>query len=323
MKNNIWICIAAISLLVNTPTWSQVRDFPVKPLRLIVPTSPGGLLDLVARLLGQKLSELVGQPVVVENRAGASNNIGTEFVARAPADGYTLLCVTLPFVINPSVFDKLPFNVERDFAPVSTVAAGSYLLVVHPSVPVKTVAQLVAAAKARPGKFNYSSGGNGTNLHIAAELFRIQTGINIVHIPYKGGGPALAALVAGEADLSFPSLGPAMPQVNAGRLRALAISTKVRTPLLPAVPTVAESGYPDYEFTSWIGVLVPAGTPLNIVAALNAYVVKAMNAPGVIDRLAADGTTVVADSPQEFQARIKSELARWAKVVKQSGIKSE
>ena len=323
MKNNIWICIAAISLLVNTPTWGQVRDFPVKPLRLIVPTSPGGLLDLVARLLGQKLSELVGQPVVVENRAGASNNIGTEFVARAPADGYTLLCVTLPFVINPSVFDKLPFNVERDFAPVSTVAAGSYLLVVHPSVPVKTVAQLVAAAKARPGKFNYSSGGNGTNLHIAAELFRIQTGINIVHIPYKGGGPALAALVAGEADLSFPSLGPAMPQVNAGRLRALAISTKVRTPLLPAVPTVAESGYPDYEFTSWIGVLVPAGTPLNIVAALNAYVVKAMNAPGVIDRLAADGTTVVADSPQEFQARIKSELARWAKVVKQSGIKSE
>ena len=322
MKKNLSICIA-LSIAVSAPAWSQGRDFPVKPLRMIVPTSPGGLLDLVGRLLGQKLTELMGQTVIVENRAGASNNIGTEFVARAPADGYTLLCVTLPFVINPSVFDKLPYNVERDFAPVSTVAAGSYLLVVHPSVPVKTVAQLVAAAKAKPGRLNYSSGGNGTNLHIAAELFRIQTGINIVHVPYKGGGPALAAVVAGETDLSFPPLGPALPQVNAGRLRALAISSTARSPLLPTLATIAESGYPDYQFTSWVGVLVPAATPANIVATLNAYVVKAMHSPGVIDRLAADGTAVIADSPQEFQARIKSELARWAKVVRQSGIKPE
>jgi len=302
---------------------AQVRDFPAKPLRIIVPTSPGGILDLVARLLGQKLTELTGQIAVVENKAGASTTIGTEFVARAPADGYTLLCTTLPFVVNPSLFDKLSFNAEKDFAPVALVAAGSYVLVTHPSVPVKTLQQLVAAAKAAPGKFNYSSGGNGTNLHIAAELFRLQAGINIAHVPYKGAGPALAAVVGGEADMSFPALGPALPQVNAGRLRALNITSSERSPLMPNVPTIAESGYPDYVFTSWVGILAPAATPPQIIAALNAHIIKAMNAPGVVEKLAADGTAVIVSSPQAFQARIKSELARWAKVVRESGIKSE
>jgi tripartite-type tricarboxylate transporter receptor subunit TctC len=317
------IAVAIALLLPAASAPAQVRDFPVKPLRIVVPTSPGGILDLVARLLGQKMTELSGQTVVVENRAGASNNIGTEYVAHAPADGYTLLCVTLPFVVNPSLFAKLPFNVERDFAPISVVAAGTYVLVVHPSVPAKTLAQLIAAARARPGKFNYATGGNGTNLHIAGELFRLQTGIDLVHVPYKGAGPALAAVVGGEADLGFPALSPALPQVNAGRLRALAITSSERSPLLPNVPTVAESGYPDYVFTSWVGILAPGATPAPVVAALNALIVKAMNSPGVIDRLAADGTAVVASSPQEFQARIKSELVRWAKVVKQSGIKQE
>jgi tripartite-type tricarboxylate transporter receptor subunit TctC len=313
--------VAVMFALISASAFSQA--FPSKPLRLVVPTSPGGILDLVARLLGQKMTEQTGQTVVVENRAGASNNIGTEFVARAPADGYTMVSVTLPFVVNPGVFPSLPFNPERDFAPVSLVAAGSYLLVVHPTVPAKTLAQLIAAAKAAPGKLTYSSGGNGTNLHIAAELFRIQTGVNMLHVPYKGAGPALTALIGGETDLSFPPLGPALPQVNAGRLRALAITSGKRSPLLPNLPTVAESGYPDYVFTSWVGILVPAGTPPAIVAALNAHIVKAMNSPGVIDRLAADGTTVIADSPQEFQAHIKAELPRWAKVVKASGIKPE
>jgi tripartite-type tricarboxylate transporter receptor subunit TctC len=188
---------------------------------------------------------------------------------------------------------------------------------------VKSVPELVAAAKARPGKLNYSSGGNGTNLHIAAELFRIQTGVDITHVPYKGAGPALAAVLGGETDLSFPPLGPALPQINAGKLRALAVTSSKRSPVLPSLPTVAESGYPEYVFTSWVGILAPAATPPNIVAALNTLIVKAMNAPGVIEKLAADGTVVIADSPQEFQAHIKSELARWAKVVKQSGIKPE
>ena len=303
-RPGITLVIAVAVLSIDTCALAQPRDFPAKPLRIVVPTSPGGILDLVARLLGQKMTELAGQTVIVENRAGASNNIGTEFVARAPADGYTLLCVTLPFVVNPSLFEKLPFNVERDFAPISVVAAGTYVLVVHPSVPAKSLAQLIAAAKARPGKMNYATGGNGTNLHIAGELFRLQTGVQLVHVPYKGGGPAL-------------------PQVNAGRLRALAVTASARSPLLPNVPTVAESGYPDYVFTSWVGILAPSATPAPLIATLNALIVKAMNSAGVIDRLAADGTTVIAGSPQEFQARIKSELARWAKVVKQSGIKPE
>lgn len=324
MRKSTWRRSVAIVLAVYcAPALAQVRDFPNKPLRMIVPTSPGGILDLVTRLLGQKLTELTGQIVVVENKAGASTNIGTEFVARAPADGYTLLSTTLPFVVNASLFDKLPFNAEMDFAPVSLVAAGSYVLVVHPSVPVKTLAQLIAAARAAPGKLNYSSGGNGTNLHIAAELFRIQAGVNLAHVPYKGAGPALAAVVGGEADLGFPALGPALPQVQAGRLRALGITSSERSPLLPNVATIAESGYPDFVFTSWVGILAPANTPPQVVATLNAYIVKAMNAPGVIDRLAADGTAVIVSSPREFQARIKSEIARWAKVVRQSGIKPE
>ena len=324
MRKTTWRGGMAVVLAVlSAPVLAQVRDFPNKSLRIIVPTSPGGIIDLVMRLLGQKLTELTGQIVIVENKAGASTNIGTEFVARAPADGYTLLSTSLPLVVNPSLFDKLPFNVERDFAPVSLVTAGPYLLVVHPTVSAKTLGELLAAAKAAPGKLNYSSGGNGTNLHIAAELFRIQTGVAITHVPYKGAGPALAAVVGGEADLSFPALGPALPQVNAGRLRALGITSSERSPLLPNLATVAESGYPDYVFTSWVGILAPAATPPPVVAALNGYLVKAMNAPGVIDRLAADGTAVIVTSPQEFQTRIKSELARWAKVVHASGLKPE
>jgi tripartite-type tricarboxylate transporter receptor subunit TctC len=314
---------AIISVMLCAPTHGQVRDFPVKPLRLIVPTAPGGIVDLVTRLLGQKLTELTGQIAIVENKAGASTNIGMEFVARAPADGYTLLSTSLPLVINPSVFPKLPFNADKDFAPVSLIAAGTYALVVHPTVPAKSLRELVAAAKAKPGRLNYSSGGNGTNLHIAAELFRLQAGIDITHVPYKGAGPALAAVVGGEADLSFPSLGAALPQINAGRLRALGVTSSERSPLLPGVATIAESGYPDYLFTSWVGILAPAGTPASVVTTLNALIVKAMSAPDVTDRLAADGTAVIVSSPQEFQARIRSELTRWAKVVKQSGIKSE
>lgn len=317
------LAVAGAVAACAAPAYAQVRDFPAKPLRIIVPTAPGGIVDLVTRLLGQKLTELTGQIAIVENKAGASTNIGMEFVARAPADGYTLLSTSLPLVVNPSVFPKLPFNAEKDFAPVSLVAAGSYVLVVHPSIPANSLTELVATAKANPGKFNYSSGGNGTNLHIAAELFRLQAGIKIAHVPYRGAGPALAAVVGGEADLSFPSLGAALPQVNAGRLRALGVTGSERAPLLPTVATIAESGYPDYLFTSWVGILAPAGTAPQIVAALNAHIVKAMNSPGVVDRLAADGTAVIVSTPQEFQARIKAELARWAKVVAQSGIKPE
>ena len=299
------------------------QAYPAKPIRMIVPTSPGGIIDIVSRLTGQKLTEVTGQIVVIENRAGASNNIGTEYVARAPADGYTLLAATLPLVVNPALFEKLPFNVERDFAPVSLVVSAPYVMVAHPSLPAKSVKELVALAKAKPGALSYSTGGSGTNLHIAAELLALQAGVKLLHIPYKGGGPALASVIAGEAALSFPSLGAALPQVNAGRLRAIAITSTQRSTLLPKVPTIAESGYPDYAFTSWVGVLAPAGTPSEIVAALNAHIVKAMRNPAVIERLAADGNEVVAGSPEQFAALIKTELARWAKVVRASGMKPE
>jgi tripartite-type tricarboxylate transporter receptor subunit TctC len=315
-------CAIALAGLIAGGS-AAAQPYPSKPIRMIVPTSPGGILDIVTRLLGQKLTEVSGQIVVIENRAGASNNIGTEFVARAPADGYTLVSVTLPFVVNPSLFDKLPFNVEKDFAPVSLVVAAPYVLVAHPSVPVKSVKELVALAKAQPGALSYSTGGAGTNLHMAAELFALQTGIKLLHVPYKGGGPALASVIAGETGLSFPSLGAVLPHVNSGRLRALAITGKQRTALLPKLPTVAESGYPEYAFTSWVGVLAPAGTPSAVISALNAHIVKAMHSPAVTERFSADGTEVVAGSPEQFSVLIKSEIVRWAKVVRASGMKPE
>lgn len=324
MKTKMWpyaVILCAAASIVAFPAAAQT--YPSKPVRIIVPTSPGGIIDIVTRLLGQKMTEITGQIVVVENRAGASTNIGTEFVARAPGDGYTLLSTTLPLVVNPSLFTKLPFNVEKDLAPVSLVVAAPYVLAVHPSVPAKSVRELVAIANAKPGTLNYSSGGNGTNFHIAAELFKNQTGIKIVHVPYKGGGPALASLLAGETDLSFPSLGAALPHVNSGRLRALAITSAQRAALLPQLATVAESGFPGYAFTSWVGVLAPATTPPAVIAALNGHIVKAMRAPGMADRLAADGNDVVASTPEQFGALIKTELARWAKVVRDSGMKPE
>ncbi len=290
---------------------------------MIVPTSPGGILDIVTRLLAQKMTEVTGQIVVVENRPGASNNIGTEYVARASGDGYTLLSVTLPFVVNPSLFPKLGFNVEKDFAPISRVVAAPYVLIAHPAVPARTVKELVALATSKPGRLNYSTGGNGTNLHIAAELFKIQTGIDIVHVPYKGGGPSLTAVIAGEVDLSFPSLSAVLPYAKAGRLRAIAITSRRRSALLSQVPSIAESGYPEYEFTSWVGVLAPATTPPAIVSALHSHVAKAMKAEGLAERLAADGTEVIASSPDEFRKYIGSELVRWAKLVKETGMRSD
>ena len=317
------VSIAAIASasLVALPCVAQT--FPSKPIRMIVPTSPGGILDIVTRLLAQKMTEGMGQIVVVENRPGASNNIGTEYVARAAADGYTLVSVTLPFIVNPSLFPKLGFNVEKDFAPISRVVAAPYVLIAHPAVPARTVKELVALAKAKPGRLNYSSGGNGTNLHIAAELFKLQSGTDIVHVPYKGGGPSLTAVIAGEVDLSFPSLSAVLPYAKAGRLRALAITSARRSVLLPEVPSIAESGYPDYDFTSWVGVLAPAATPPSVVTALNGYVIKAMKAEGLAERLAADGTEIIASSPDEFRKYISVELVRWAKVVKQTGMRPE
>jgi tripartite-type tricarboxylate transporter receptor subunit TctC len=313
-------CLLAGALALGA---AQAQSFPSKPVRVIVPTSPGGIIDIVTRVVGAKASELMGQGVVIENRPGASNNLGTEIAAHSPADGYTMVAVTLPLVVNPSIFSKMPFDPQKDLAPVSRLTAAPYVLIVNPSLPAKSVKELIALAKAKPGELTYSTGGNGTNLHVAAELFNLTAGIKMIHVPYKGGGPALTSVIAGETMASFPSLAAILPHVKSGRVRALGITTRARSPLLPGVPTIAESGVKDYEFTSWVGVLVPAKTPPEIVAALNGAWVKAARSPEVTSRFASEGTEVIASTQAEFADVIAKELVRWAKVTKQAGIRAD
>ena len=313
----------AFALAMSHALYAQAQGYPSRPIRVVVPTSPGGLLDTVIRPLGQKVAEGLGQTFVIENRPGASNNIGTELVARARGDGYTLLGCTLPFVVNPSLFSNIGYDVEKDFAPVSLLVSSGYVISVHPSVPVRSVKDLVALAKAKPGAINYSSGGNGTNLHIAAELLMNLTGTNMTHLAYKGGGPALLSLVAGEADVSIPSVAAVVPQARAAKIRPIAVSTLKRSALLPDVPTVAESGVPNYEFTSWIGLLAPASTSETLIALLNKHVVEALRSPDLQRTFGNSGMDVVASSPEQFRALLRAELARYAKVVKERGLKAD
>jgi tripartite-type tricarboxylate transporter receptor subunit TctC len=302
---------------------AQVKDFPSKPVRIIAPVPPGGIIDTITRPLAAKMSDVMGHSAVIDNRGGAGTNIGTEIAARAPADGYTLLSQSLALVVNPSLYSKLPFDVERDFAPVSLVAGTPYALIARTPLPAKSVKELIALAKAKPGMLSYSSGGNGSNLHVAAELFKNMTGTDIVHVPYAGGGPALLSVLSGDADVSFQALVAVISQINSGKVRGLAITGARRSPMLPSLPTVAESGVPGFEFTSWVGILAPAATPVHIVAALNGFIVKAARSPEVVDRLGTQGADIIASSPAEFRAYIKSELARWAKVVKESGMRAD
>lgn len=314
--------IAAASLIIGSLA-AQAQGYPNRPIRVVVPTSPGGLLDTVMRPLGEKLAESLGQPVVIDNRPGASTNIGTELVARARADGYTLLGNTLPLVVNPSLFAKVAYDVEKDFMPVSLLVDSPYVVSVHPSLPAKSIKDLIAFSKAKPGVLNYSSGGKGTNLHIAAELLISLTGLTMTHLSYKGGGPALRALVAGESDLSIPSVAAALPQVKAGRIRAIAVTSNKRSPLLADVPTVAESGVPGYAFTSWIGLLAPASTPGAIVLKLNQQIREAMRSTDLSSRFANAGMNVIASSPEEFQMHLRSELSKYSQLVQQRGLRAD
>ena len=323
MLNKSLMRLLAACFVIAAAPQAQAQSFPTRAIRMIVPFPPGGSLDVVARPLALKMSELMGQPVVVDYRTGASGNIGTEITVRAPADGYTIMITTIPLVVNPSLYTKLPFDVARDLAPVSLLAASPFVLVVHPSVPAKSVKELIALARSRPGKLNYASAGNGTNLHVAAELFKNLTGTDIVHVPYKGGGPALAAILGGEADLSFLGVVPVVPYVKAGKMRALGITSTRRSPILPALPTIAESGVPGYEFASWYGVLAPAGTPASIITALNTAIVKAMHTSDLAERISREGADIIASSPAQFDAHIKAELVRWAKVVKAAGLHAD
>jgi tripartite-type tricarboxylate transporter receptor subunit TctC len=316
---------AFVALICALPAYAAAAaadGFPSRPLRLVVPWPPGGSVDPFARLLAQKLPELMGQQVVVDYRPGASGNVGMELAARATPDGYTVVINSLPVVVNPSLF-KLPYDVTRDLVPVSLLADSPFVLVVHPSVAVTSVKELIALAKARPGKLHYSSAGSGTNLHVAAELFKNLTGVNLVHIPYKGGGPALASLLGNEAQLSFLGIMIVQAQQSGGRLRPIAVTSTKRSPVLPDLPTIAESGVPGYEFSAWYAVLAPAGTPKPIVSAWNAAIVKALRSPEMADRIAREGAEVIASSPEAFGAFMRTEIAKWAKVVKDNGLKVE
>ena len=317
------IALTAAGIAVTLSAAAQPRDFPQRPVRIVVPVPPGGSVDAVSRLLAPRMAESLGQPVLVDNRAGASTNIGMELVARAPADGHTLLANTLPLVANPTLFPNLPFDPVKSFAPISLVVNGPSLIVAHPSVPARDLRELVALAKAKPGGLRYSSSGAGTLTHLGAELFLYRTGTRIVHVPYKGGGPALAAAVSGECDLSFQTPLAAAGQVAAGRLRALAVTSRNRLPLLPDVPTAAEAGVADFEFQSWVGLLAPAGTPPAIVRTLNEHVVRAARSPEVADRFVRDGAEVIASTPEQFARLIATDMALWARVIREMGIRAD
>jgi tripartite-type tricarboxylate transporter receptor subunit TctC len=310
------------SLLAASPVLAQIKDYPQRPIRLVVPVPPGGAVDVVARLIAPKVTESLGQNVIVENRVGASSNIGMEFAARAPGDGYTLLANTVMLVANPALFPKLPFVPENDFKPVSLVIVVPSIIVTHPSVPVRNVSQFIALAKARPGVVKYSSAGSGSLTHLGAELFKYLTRTNILHVPYKGGAAAVTAVVSGESDVSFQTPLAVAGQITSGRLRAIAVTGKKRLSLLPDVPTVAEAGVSNYEFETWVGILVPASTPAAIVTRLNEHIVKAARSPEISERFAREGAEVVASTPEHFRKVIAAETALWNKVITEMGIKS-
>jgi tripartite-type tricarboxylate transporter receptor subunit TctC len=294
-------------------------NYPAKPIRFVVPYPPGGFTDILARLIGQKLTESWSQPVVIENKGGGGSTIGTDLAAKAPADGYTILMVAPDLAINPSLYAKLPYDPVKDFAPVTLVARGPIALVVHPSLPVYSVKDLIAHAKAAPSPLNYASGGNGTGGHLAMELFRTTAGIRLTHIPYKGIGPGATDLLSGQVSLMFLQMAIARPHIVAGKLRALGVAGSQRSQAMPELPTLDEAGLPGFEVSPWFGIVAPAGTPAEIVARLSGEIGRIMRLPDVNERLAPQGGEPVTNSPEQFGAFIRAEMTKWAKVVKESG----
>lgn len=311
-------CTAVLLCAIALPAASQ--PYPAKPVRFVVPFAAGGPTDILARLIAQKLGEALGVSVVVDIRAGAGGTIGTELVAKSPPDGYTLLMgATSTHSIGPSLYARIGYDPIKDFAPVTLVANTPSLLAVHPALPVRSVKDLIALAKSRPGQLSYASAGNGSNNHLAGVLFSKMAGVNMVHIPYKGSGQALVDVIAGQVPLMFNNTASIMPFVRSGKLRAIALASAARSPLLPELPTIAETGLPGFEVRSWHGVFAPAGAPREITARLNAEIVKILRLPDVKERLNAQGVELAGSSPEEFAAFVRKELAKWARLVKESG----
>ena len=293
------------------------QNYPVKPVRLLVPFSAGSGVDTIGRIIAGGLTEVFGQQVVVDNRAGAAGNIGAEFVAKAVPDGYTVLLVNAGFAANVTLYRNLAYDLVRDFAPVTQLASGPALVVVHPSLPVKSMGDLVKLAKVKPGAINYASGGVGTPTFVAAELFKGQAGIDLLHVPYRAGGEALTSVIAGETSVYFAPLASTLPQIRQNRLRPLAITSAKRLPMMPEYPTVAESGYPGYEFASWYGLLVPVKTLKETIATIRGAALTVLNNPNVIKRFHDLGYALIGDQSEEFAARIKSEIEKQGKILRE------
>lgn len=299
------------------------QGYPNKSIRIVVPAAPGGGTDYTARLIGQKLSEVWGQPVIIDNRGGAAGNIGVDIVAKSSPDGYTLLVPITSFPTNPSLYSKLPFDTIKDFAPISRLVLVPLLLVVNPSVPATSVEELIALAKAKPGQLNFANTGGGTTAHLAGELFKKMAGVDIVSITYKGGGPAVIDLIAGQVQIYFSTVPAAIQQVNAGKLRALAVTSLKRVPEIPTILTVAEAGLPGFEVVAWFGLFAPAGVPRPIITKLNEEVVKVLKLPETRKRLAGHGLIPAGGTPEELGKFLKSEIGRWAKLIKEAGIQAQ
>jgi tripartite-type tricarboxylate transporter receptor subunit TctC len=316
------LLLNALAIVLALPAVAAAQQYPTKSIRLIVPFAPGGSNDIVGRAIATPLGEHLGRQVIVDNRPGAGAVLGTEIVANAPKDGYTLLINSLTHTINPWLY-KLPFDPIKAFAPVSMIASGPIVLVVNPELPVKSVAELVALAKAQPGKLQYASAGIGTFTHLGAELFKLAAGVDLLHVPFKGGGPAAIDVIGGHTKVYFSNLLTVMPHIRSGKLRVLGVGGKQRIAQLPDVPTIAEAGVPGYEAINWWGVLAPSGTPAPIVARLHTEIAAVLNTPDVQKRLAAEGANVVHMSSAEFGEFQVKDLERWGRVVQEGGIKAQ
>lgn len=320
----------AIALLAIVPValfpiaHSSAQTYPAKPVRVIVPFPPGGGNDVIARVVGKKLSERWNQQVVIDNRPGANGIVGLQLLMQSPPDGYTLAVAAAgPMAVNPSLYEKLPYDPLRDFAPITNMSQFPLLLVIHPTLPVKNVRELITLAKSQPGKINYASPGSGNSGHLAGELFNSLAGTKITHVPYKGNGPAITDLLAGQVQMLFSSIPSVLPHVQAGKLRAIAVGNAKRIPSLPDIPTVSESGLPEYEAYSWVGIVAPAKTSKEIVAKLNHDIVDILKVKQVADQLVQQGALPVGDSPEHFAAYIKSEMQKWGAIVKAANIRAD
>ncbi len=323
MRLTTHIAMAAL-MGCSTATYAAESAYPYKPIRVIVPFAPGGSTDILVRTVGQKLNELLGQPVVVDNRGGAGGAIGAELAAKGTPDGYTVMTTTSGvIVVNPSLYRKLNYDPATDFVPVTIIASLPNMLVVNPSFRANSVKELLAMAKAKPGALTYASGGNGTSNHLAGELMKYLTGVNVIHVPYKGGGPAVLATITGEVSMLFATMPSALPQVKAGKLKALAVTSRKRSAVMPDLPTMMEAGVKDFEVSIWIGMLAPRGTPRPIIAKLNSEIVKALKSPQVAERIRANGYDPIGSSPADMTKVIKKESAMWARVITAAGIHAD